>query len=603
MKKAQIGPQRKLVQLMLSEAYSQTVEDPESYFSDVFSDDFPLFTHLVPHLRVVILADIARWLLCDSEPCPASLSDVHEAAVGWLFKTARDALESEVTDCFGLDTKVEKPISQRNPFPLDGAWMRELDANTAVEREAMRDALSGGVPTPAPKPIRSPLIDFSHIPRRDVYKEFSTAFTRAFHPLPSSFRPPQAAVPSSDNRFRRLILDVLAEIDVEGLLGVRLRPSAEGRAKREKGTLGQLNADDKDLFTWLALLGMFTCTLHRCSSSVRVRECEVHEPVSLRRVLQAADAANSAFCATWESDPSCVARAAAELLLLGPSGNFADSPDDEDGSEVRGSDGRVARGSSRDLGDVIPLPQIKRTHYDRGVRVMRLIEEVASLTPGSPPLERPVWECARDVVAMAAVTELHAPLVPSMAHLAREKSYLQQLAKGTTLSPMDRASVAACGAVFAGIPVGVRGTRQSAYTVNHLRQIRMQAQYHAEMERASSNAGLSTEAARMVIRAAYDSPDARLAAIRSAAVQRTATVRLDFFGPRDELRKRDEEDAPRCSQCDAREGAEVKLLTCARCKRTRYCSRECQAADWKSHKTECAAWAAGRSHADSTRSS
>lgn len=39
-----------------------------------------------------------------------------------------------------------------------------------------------------------------------------------------------------------------------------------------------------------------------------------------------------------------------------------------------------------------------------------------------------------------------------------------------------------------------------------------------------------------------------------------------------------------CSHCH-KQGGDFKK--CARCKYTRYCSRECQSADWKKHKTEC----------------
>ncbi len=58
----------------------------------------------------------------------------------------------------------------------------------------------------------------------------------------------------------------------------------------------------------------------------------------------------------------------------------------------------------------------------------------------------------------------------------------------------------------------------------------------------------------------------------------------------------DEPSAPRllvvnlCTTCHTPESASTKLLACARCKIVRYCSRECQAVDWKrGHKTLCAA--------------
>ena len=57
----------------------------------------------------------------------------------------------------------------------------------------------------------------------------------------------------------------------------------------------------------------------------------------------------------------------------------------------------------------------------------------------------------------------------------------------------------------------------------------------------------------------------------------------------------DEPPAPRllinlCQTCQTAESPSTKLMVCARCKIVRYCSRECQAADWKrGHKKQCVA--------------
>lgn len=40
-----------------------------------------------------------------------------------------------------------------------------------------------------------------------------------------------------------------------------------------------------------------------------------------------------------------------------------------------------------------------------------------------------------------------------------------------------------------------------------------------------------------------------------------------------------------CSACGSRE---KKVHRCSRCRSARYCSKECQRADWAKHKTECA---------------
>ena len=45
-----------------------------------------------------------------------------------------------------------------------------------------------------------------------------------------------------------------------------------------------------------------------------------------------------------------------------------------------------------------------------------------------------------------------------------------------------------------------------------------------------------------------------------------------------------------CHQCFARKtcaGAKLKLKWCSACMCTRYCSEECQAADWREHKGAC----------------
>ena len=39
--------------------------------------------------------------------------------------------------------------------------------------------------------------------------------------------------------------------------------------------------------------------------------------------------------------------------------------------------------------------------------------------------------------------------------------------------------------------------------------------------------------------------------------------------------------------CEAAAAPSAQLLKCARCKRTHYCSRECQKADWSVHKLTC----------------
>ncbi|KAH8726913.1 hypothetical protein GQ44DRAFT_738659 [Phaeosphaeriaceae sp. PMI808] len=51
---------------------------------------------------------------------------------------------------------------------------------------------------------------------------------------------------------------------------------------------------------------------------------------------------------------------------------------------------------------------------------------------------------------------------------------------------------------------------------------------------------------------------------------------------------------PTCAKCNETAAAKnvANLQVCARCKTTRYCGRDCQTADWKTHKKECSKIAA-----------
>jgi len=42
-----------------------------------------------------------------------------------------------------------------------------------------------------------------------------------------------------------------------------------------------------------------------------------------------------------------------------------------------------------------------------------------------------------------------------------------------------------------------------------------------------------------------------------------------------------------CKSCSKPEHGDIILKRCSQCKEKLYCSRECQAADWPSHKKNC----------------
>jgi hypothetical protein len=44
-----------------------------------------------------------------------------------------------------------------------------------------------------------------------------------------------------------------------------------------------------------------------------------------------------------------------------------------------------------------------------------------------------------------------------------------------------------------------------------------------------------------------------------------------------------------CANCGRKPGGEKAFSTCARCKKAKYCSQECQKVDWKTHKKSCKA--------------
>jgi mitochondrial splicing suppressor protein 51 len=55
-----------------------------------------------------------------------------------------------------------------------------------------------------------------------------------------------------------------------------------------------------------------------------------------------------------------------------------------------------------------------------------------------------------------------------------------------------------------------------------------------------------------------------------------------------------------CASCTKTPGPGESLKRCAKCQTVRYCSRDCQKADWKQHKKTCAANASTRNAASST---
>lgn len=59
-----------------------------------------------------------------------------------------------------------------------------------------------------------------------------------------------------------------------------------------------------------------------------------------------------------------------------------------------------------------------------------------------------------------------------------------------------------------------------------------------------------------------------------------------------------DESQPRCKNCDKSQTSIAKMKTCSGCRVARYCSRECQKADWKTHKQECRAAAAAAARSD-----
>jgi hypothetical protein len=50
------------------------------------------------------------------------------------------------------------------------------------------------------------------------------------------------------------------------------------------------------------------------------------------------------------------------------------------------------------------------------------------------------------------------------------------------------------------------------------------------------------------------------------------------------------DNSPRCSNCLLEKKKSKALMSCASCRRVRYCGKECQVADWKRHKKCCKEW-------------
>ena len=62
-----------------------------------------------------------------------------------------------------------------------------------------------------------------------------------------------------------------------------------------------------------------------------------------------------------------------------------------------------------------------------------------------------------------------------------------------------------------------------------------------------------------------------------------ATPQNPFLAQMQTLLKREDDFNIECEGC----GLTVGLSFCLRCKRVRYCGRECQKSDWKTHKPSC----------------
>ena len=567
--------------------------------ADPFLFDSPLFAMLGPHLQMKLLVDVARWTLCADAHAPAVLSAGHVAALWATFYWFGGKIDVEIDDVGVTEVDAARAGVVAPPRPPLNVQERRASIEdmmargrlhemheraTAVRAEGGDIAALGlaDLPPIPPEPISKGLHRRS--PPPDVVTRMLSLIA------PRGTRGCSPALPSPWNRARRVVVDAHAEYV---------------RATMPRGTLLAINADDGDSGTARFMLNFaFRGLFGELGNEALLNgHVSIGDVARLRRLQALARTLNAAYDATLAADPAMLARDYADLLIFSRHGTFLSAPAPEpEASAVEALAADIALWEKRDKARGVDthkewacLPNLSDLEHHRpaavradGAAQRQYYIDVANLAAklsveGVP--ERPLHECVAE----------HARSCGGSGERASPgKDDNDDAAAGATAHYEERAAAeaailtASCGFL---LPIFKEGSIDvlKRDVLKRSRFQRMLGEYHAAMARMHGGAGEDA------LERAYDSFDARIAAVRSIE-HPVAAAWLELNPPAKraaDVRADADRVGMQCAGCEEYFALDA-LSVCAACKFARYCSVSCQRADWKKrHKTICAVMRTG----------
>lgn len=544
--------QRRLFQSMLSH-WVDSLNSGDEGCGDVFVTMCPLWRMLSSHFQLSLVADLARWCLCEGEPVPTSLSLFHKAALWALHFNFAGALCCEIDTDAPFSPPDPAPPVERQPDGAAASWEASVTWNKGevLRESAALVAAQGGDLAACGLDILPHAAErgggaASGVGRTTRRPNFLSVVRRAL-PAPRDAPPPAVVLPSHHNRLRRLLLEAWqAWGGAGGLLPLgypaedftvpgggllrRLAITAEGMGKDEMRAL-------LPLVTTRAAVGLFDS-----DERLLIGPLKEHDIQRIRMVLSLAERANEEYEAAWSADKARTARDYTVVSLLSRTGSLWGSDVDPE-TEWEGDQARDPEGG----GELRPCNA--RTEAAEHREATRSFARLYAEGEAEPHAS----DC-RDGVAD-----------PRGGHPDG----------GPT--EMDRAA-------FASGPLGEPLAWGCTPRISERREVRMVGEFHAAMEALYGGAGAAA------LEAAYDSPQLRLTAIRAIS-HPAAPVWLDFTSPLEDRRafqQRRAEERLACDHCSAVCDAGA-LHTCSGCRVARYCGRACQKRAWPTHKPVCLA--------------
>ena len=542
--------QQRLFQSMLSHWYDSLNSGDEGP-GDVFITACPLWRMLSSHFQLSLVADLARWCLCEGEPVPKSLSLFHKAALWALHFNFAGALECEIDTDTPFGPPDPSPSVDRRLGGPASSWEASVTWNKAeiLRESAALVAAQGGdtaalgldvLPHAAERGDGA--ASGAGMGRRRL--SFLSAMRRAL-PAPRDAPPP--AVPSHYNRLRRLLLEAWQAWGGAGGLSP-LRLPAEVFAEPGGGALRRLaiTADGMGSDEMRALLPLVVVRavvgLGDSDEGLLLGRLKVEDAQRMRALLGLAERANTDYEAAWRADKARTARDVAVVSLLSRTGSLWGSDVDPE-TEWEGDRAREPEDSELHPCDA----HSRAAEYRESTRAFATLHADGEAEPHAS-------DCRDGVADLLGGHPNGGP------------------------TQMDRAAFAS-GAL--GEPLAWGCTQR----ISERREARMVGEFHAAME-ALHGGGAGAAA----LEAAYDSPRLRLAAIRAIS-HPAAPVWLDLTPPFEErraLQQRRAEELLSCDLCSAVCDAGA-LHLCSGCRVARYCGRACQKRAWPTHKPVCLA--------------